>query len=145
LENKRDIIEQALSIALSAYAGKQDKAGKTYILHPLRIMAKMQTPSEMATALLHDVIEDSDMTAEDLLKQGIPQTVVDAVLALTKQTNETYEDFICRAMQNPLAAKVKLADIEDNINVLRLETLSTKDLERVAKYHAAYKKLKSAQ
>ena len=109
------LIEQSLAIALRAYAGKTDKAGHAYILHPLRLMAKMSNETEMSVALLHDVIEDSDITAAQLLTEGIPEQVVTAVLCLSKQRNETYQDFVLRAKQNPLARKVKLADIEDNM------------------------------
>ncbi len=136
-----DIIEISLAIALNAYSGQKDKAGKTYILHPLRLMAKMETEDEMAVALLHDVIEDSDTTAKDLLRQGIPLHVVQAVECLTKQVGEDYNTFIERVLANPLAMKVKKADIEDNINVLRLNSITDKDLERIAKYHAAWKTL----
>ena len=112
------IIEKSLAIALRAHTGIIDKAGRAYILHPLRIMAKMTTEIEMSVALLHDVIEDSDITAIDLLSEGIPSVVVDAVLCLTKQSGENYQEFVFRAKQNPLARKVKIADIEDNINAV---------------------------
>lgn len=137
-----NIIEKSLEIALKAYAGQTDKAGKAYILHPLRIMAKMETDEEMCVALLHDVIEDSDFTAEDLIDNGIPANVVNTVQYLTKNTGENYEAFIDRVLENKLAAKIKLADIEDNINVLRLNTVTDKDLERIAKYHKAWHKIK---
>jgi (p)ppGpp synthase/HD superfamily hydrolase len=136
-----NLIEKSLEIALKAYQGQKDKAGKTYILHPLRIMAQMQTEAEMATALLHDVIEDSDYSAEDLLAEGIPKNIVEAVELLSKQAGDNYEDFIDRVLANPLAAKVKKADIEDNINILRLNSVTEKDLQRVAKYHKAWKRL----
>jgi len=135
------LIETSLAIALRAYTGKTDKAGQDYIHHPLRLMAKMTTDYEMSVALLHDVIEDSDITAADLLAEGIPDEVVEAILHLTKQAGENYPTFVLRAKQNPLARKVKIADIEDNINVLRLLTLSEKDLARIAKYHAAWRVL----
>ena len=139
-----DVIEKSLAIALKAYAGKKDKAGKTYILHPLRIMAKMDTSEEMSVALLHDVIEDSEITAKDLLQEGIPANIVTAVQALTKIEGEDYEQFVDRVLKNKLAAKIKKADIEDNINVLRLTTVTPKDLERIAKYHKAWLKINSS-
>ncbi len=138
-----DTIEKSLAIALKAHIGQKDKAGKTYILHLLRLMAKMDSTYEMAVALLHDVIEDSDFTAEDLLQEGIPVEVVKAVQNLSKVKGESYDQFIARVMQNPLAKKVKVADIEDNINILRLERVGEKDLERVAKYHKAWKTLQA--
>lgn len=136
-----DIIEKSLAIALNAYSGQRDKAGKTYILHPLRIMSKMHSEYEMSVALLHDVIEDSDYSAEDLLAEGIPLEVVEAVQLLTKVDGDSYDQFINRITGNVLAVKVKLADIEDNINVLRLDSVEKQDLERVAKYHKAWKSL----
>ena len=136
-----DIIDKSLKIALKAHKGKKDKAGKTYILHPIRLMTQMETEEEMAVALLHDAIEDSPITKEYLLNEGIPSKVVDAVQTLSKLEDENYDDFINRIIKNNLAAKVKKADIEDNINVLRLNALSAKDLERIAKYHKAWLKL----
>ena len=76
-----NIIEESLEIALKAHLGQKDKAGRAYILHPLRLMVKMETVEEMAAALLHDVLEDSKFTAEDLLKEGIPPKVVVRVSA----------------------------------------------------------------
>lgn len=132
-----------MEIALRAYAGRKDKAGQTYILHPLRLMNRMESDVERAVALLHDVIEDSDITDEELLNEGIPKTVVDAVKCLTKREEENYDDFIARVSANDLATKIKIVDIEDNINVLRLKRLTKKDLARVVKYHSAWNQLKN--
>ncbi|MDQ3004869.1 MAG: GTP pyrophosphokinase [Chloroflexota bacterium] len=132
------LIEKSLHIALRAYAGKTDKAGREYIHHPLRLMAKMKTDLEMSAALLHDVIEDSDITAEQLLAEGIPAEVVEAVVCLSRNENEDYQDFVGRTKKNELAAKIKIADIEDNIDVLRLASLDEYDLTRIKKYHSAW-------
>ena len=136
-----NLIDTALAIALRAHTGVVDKAGQPYILHPIRLMLKMNLDEEKATALLHDVIEDSNITADDLLAEGIPETVITAVLALTRQEGETYKAFVLRAKQNPIARKVKIADIEDNLNVLRIKQLTEKDLSRIAKYHKAWQSL----
>lgn len=136
-----DLIEKSLQIALQAYAGKKDKAGKTYLLHPLRLMSKMNTEEAMAVALLHDVIEDSDYNKAQLLAEGIPEAVAEAVQVMTKKSGESYQQFIDRVLHNEMAARVKKADIEDNINILRLNSLDQSDLERVAKYHAAWQRL----
>ena len=135
------LIEKALSIALKAHTGQIDKVGQPYILHPLRMMMNVETEDEQVVALLHDVIEDSDFTSEDLLEAGIPEYIVIAVEHLTNRDDESYDQFIDRAMQNDLAARVKRADIEDNINVLRLSTVKERDLERIVRYHKAWKKL----
>ena len=137
-----NLIETSLHIALRAYAGKTDKAGREYILHPLRVMAKMKTELEMSAALLHDVIEDSEITADQLLAEGIPAEVVEAVQYLSRNENEEYPEFVARTKKNTLAAKVKIADIEDNIDVLRLTSLDEYDLARITKYHSAWRFLK---
>lgn len=136
-----NLIETSLQIALRAYSGRTDKAGREYILHPIRVMAKMDTDFERSAALLHDVIEDSDITAEGLLAQGIPAEVVEAVQYLTRKEGEDYMEFVARAKTNKLATKVKRADIEDNIDVLRLASLDEHDLARVRKYHEAWRLL----
>jgi (p)ppGpp synthase/HD superfamily hydrolase len=136
-----NIIEKSIEIALRAHGGQKDKAGKAYILHRLRIMARMDTDEEKAVALLHDVIEDSAITKEQLISEGIPHSVADAVQTLTKSSGESYEKFIDRVLENELAVKVKKIDIEDNLDILRLKSVSNKDLERVAKYHTAWIRL----
>ena len=139
-----DLIEKSIEIALYAYKGLKDKAGNTYILHPLRIMAKVESIDEKCVAILHDVIEDSDYTAEDLLNEGMPTSVVDAVVALTKVKGEDYDSYMERIKRNLIATKIKCIDIEDNINILRLNSISDEDLERVAKYHNAGKSIKNS-
>lgn len=95
---------------------------------------------EMSVAILHDVIEDSEITVTDLLSEGIP-AVVDAVELLTKVDNESYDQFIGRVRKSGLASKIKRADIEDNINILRLESVGEDGLHRIAKYHSAWRQL----
>ena len=136
-----NLIETSLQIALRAYGGKTDKAGREYILHPLRVMAKMSTDLERSAGLLHDVLEDSDITAEQLLAEGISAEVVEAVQCLTKREGEDYLEFVARTRTNSLARRVKIADIEDNIDVLRLSSLHESDYERIRRYHAAWRLL----
>lgn len=138
-----NLIEHSLKIALKAHAGQKDKAGWPYVLHPIRMMLKMDSEIDMSAALLHDVLEDSSLTAEDLRKEGIPSEVVEAVLSLTRQENEPYEDFIERAAKNRIARKVKKADLEDNIDLLRLREIKDRDVERLKKYHIAWNRIKS--
>jgi len=138
-----NLIEIALEIALEAHRGQTDKAGESYILHPLRLMHKMTSEDEKVTALLHDVIEDFSYTPSKLRDKGIPEQIIEAVLCLTKQSGETYENFILRAKENELAKAVKKADLEDNINILRLNQVSQEDLNRLKKYHNAWHELKN--
>jgi (p)ppGpp synthase/HD superfamily hydrolase len=139
------LIELALHRALKAYGGKVDKAGKPYILHPLRLASRLDDPISQSAALLHDVIEDSDTTEDDLREDGFPESVISAVVALTRRNGETYEAFIDRVRIHPLARKIKLLDIEDNMNLLRLNAVTEKDLQRIAKYHRAWKRLDSPE
>lgn len=135
------LVERALAQALNAHAGQRDKAGKPYILHPLRIMAKMDDPISQAAALLHDVLEDSETTTADLEADGFPAEVIEAVVALTRRPGESYVAFIERIRLNALARRIKLADIEDNLSVLRLPHLEQPDLCRIEKYHRAWHRL----
>lgn len=140
------LIEAALHRALKAYAGKTDRGGKAYILHPIRLMAKLDDPIGQCVAVLHDAIEDDPETTADVLRaDGFPEAVISAVVALTKVEGESEDDYLIRVRENPLARKIKLLDIEDNMNLLRLNKVSDKDLERIAKYHRAWKLLDSPE
>ncbi|MEA3642277.1 MAG: hypothetical protein VBE63_20385 [Lamprobacter sp.] len=138
------LLDTALKIATEAHAGQTDKASRPYILHPLRVMAAMDTDDERAVAVLHDVIEDTDYDVPALVAAGIPEQIAEAVACLSKRDGEDYPAFIARVLENPLAARVKRADVADNIDVLRLQSLSDKDLARVAKYHRAWHQLNTA-
>lgn len=130
-------LERALVIAAEAHAGMTDKGGAPYILHPLRLMHQMCTPDERIVALLNDVVEDSPWTLEALRAEGFSETIVAAVDGLTRREGESYEDFIARGATNPLARRVKLADIEDNLDLRRLGELEEMDLARLQRYQRA--------
>jgi (p)ppGpp synthase/HD superfamily hydrolase len=134
-------LESAITLAVTKHQGQKDKAGKPYILHPLRLMLQMDSEAEMMAAVLHDVVEDCRVELDELAQEGIPPKVVEAVACLTRKEGEAYDQFIARAAQNPIAFKVKRADLLDNMNLTRLDQLSSKDLERVEKYHQALKQL----
>lgn len=130
-------LERALAIAVDAYAGQTDKAGETYVRHPLRVMHEMDTDTERIVAVLHDVVEDSDYTLADIEDQFGPD-IRDAIDALTKREGESYAAFIDRTVENELARKVKLADIEDNMDLTRLDSVNESILEKQATYHKAW-------
>ncbi|MBX3003669.1 MAG: phosphohydrolase [Anaerolineales bacterium] len=132
----------AIQVALTAHAGQQDKAGRPYILHPLRLMLRMSTPEDMIVAVLHDVVEDSQITRADLERMGFAEPILDALDALTHREEQSYEDYIAAIKQVPLARRVKLADLEDNSNILRLSEVTQASLERLQKYHTAWQTLK---
>ena len=138
-----DVLTRSVEIAAKAHAGQVDKTGRPYILHPLRLMMRMDTPQEMMTAVLHDVIEDSDWSIADLRSEGLPDEVLQALDLLSRRDGQTYEQFIARIKPNALARKVKMADLADNMDLARLENVGPKELERLAKYHRAYKELAS--
>ena len=129
---------KAIAIAAQAHQDQYDKAGAPYILHPLRMMQRMSSETEMIAAILHDVVEDTDWTLDKLRQAGFAAEVVQAVACLTHRDHETYDEFIARVRANAIASKVKLADLEDNMDMRRLCTLTEKDTERLHKYHRAW-------
>ena len=140
------MLDKAISIAAQAHLGQQDKMGKPYILHPLRAMFSFQTETEMIVAVLHDVVEDHpDWDLDRLRDEGFSREVVQAIDHLTRRDGETYEDFVERTAGNDLARRVKLADLEDNMDLKRLKSLAEPDLGRLVQYHRAWLRLSNAQ
>lgn len=130
-------LEHALVLATRAHAGQVDKGGEPYILHPLRVMLRLRTTEERIAALLHDAVEDTPWTLEDLAREGFSETVLRAVDAVTRRPEEDYEQFVRRAGADPIGRRVKLADLRDNADLSRIPQPSERDLERVAKYERA--------
>jgi (p)ppGpp synthase/HD superfamily hydrolase len=127
-------LERAIEIATRAHAGQVDKAGQPYILHPLRLMLAVRTTHERMAAVLHDVIEDTSLTSEDLVREGFPPVVIEAVQALTKQAGESRIEAAKRAVQNAIARVVKLADVTDNMDLSRIPEPTEKDFARLREY-----------
>ena len=136
-------LERAIAIAAAAHAGQVDKGGAPYILHPLKVMLRMTTLEERIVAVLHDVVEDCDISLDDLHKEGFSEEVLTAIQSVTKVPGESYEDFVERAAQNPIGRVVKLADLEENSDLSRIASPSWDDLERVEKYRRAIARLRS--
>lgn len=111
------------------------------IQHPLYVASQVKTEQEKAVALLHDVLEDSDITAADLLAYGLSNEVVTAVQTLTKKKGQSYQDYLEKVKSNNLARVVKLADLKHNSDLSRLKTVSNTDYERVKKYKNAIRYL----
>lgn len=141
LMNSSELLERAISIAVEAHRGQKDKNGKPYILHPISVMGKVDTESEKIVAVLHDVVEDTDWTFDDLKKEGFPQEIIDALDGVTKREGEEYEDFVNRSAKNPISRRIKLADLEDNMDVRRMLVTTDKDLARLRKYREAWAQL----
>ena len=130
---------RAIEIALAAHKGQTDKSGADYIHHPLRVMARGRTDAEKICGILHDVVEDSAWTFEDLEREGFSPEIISALRCVTKLSeDEDYERFIERIAANPLATQVKINDLLDNMDITRFRQLNEKDLARLNKYLKAW-------
>lgn len=144
--NANKHLERAIQIATEAHKGQYDKSGKPYILHPLRVMLRMNTPEQMMAGVLHDVVEDTSWTLTQLREEGFPEEVVQAVDCLSRREDESYDQFVERLLPHPIARKVKLADLEDNMDIRRLSgSLSDKDVDRVNRYIKYWRIVAQAQ
>ena len=145
VEENMGTLERAIELAVQNHKGQKDKAGKPYILHPLRLMMSVDTDEEKIVAVMHDIVEDTEISLDDLRKKGFSDEILSAIECVTKKDEENYDSFIERIAQNPLAIKVKLADLEDNMDLTRLSKVTEKDLERVEKYKLAKQQLLNAK
>lgn len=127
-------IERAIALAAIAHEGQTDRAGKPYIFHVLRVMMQVVGYERQLAACAHDLLEDTDFTADDLRAHGFPDAVVEAILVLTKRSGESREDAARRARLNPIARDVKIADNADNSDLSRIENPTSKDLKRAQEY-----------
>ena len=139
--NYNELYDKALQIAMRAHEGQKDKAGQDYVMHPIRVAERCDDPRAKVVALLHDTIEDSDITADYLREEGFTEEIVEAVLAVTRREGENYDDYVSRAAQNELGKMVKRADLEDNMDIRRLPELTDRDVERLRKYLRAWRGL----
>jgi len=134
--------EKALQIAAKAHEGQKDKAGEPYIMHSIRVMMSVDGAEAQIVAVLHDVLEDTSVTADDLRQAGFSEKVVDAVLAVTHDQEEPYAEYVIRCKSNEIARRVKLGDLEDNSRlartILRPERFEA-DVARLRKYFLSYK------
>ena len=137
-------IEKALQIAARAHEGQKDKEGLPYILHPVRVMMSVEGEETQIVAVLHDVIEDTSVTADDLRHAGFSEKVVAAVLCVTHRKDEPYADYVVRCKDNEIARRVKLSDLTDNWRldrmILRPQRFEA-DVARLRKYALSYKYL----
>ena len=130
-------LERAVAIAAAAHAGQTEKNGAPYLLHPLRVMLAVSTPAERIAAVLHDVVEDTTVTLDDLRAEGFSAEVLDAVALLTHDSGVPYFDYVRRAAEHPIARTVKMADLRDNLDPSRLAEFTSRDRERFARYRVA--------
>ena len=131
------MLNKAIILSARAHEGQVDKGGNPYILHPLRVMMNCEGEAERICALLHDVVEDTDITLEELKRQGFSDEIITALDCLTKRKGESYNAFIERILPNKIACRVKLADLIDNMDLTRIPSPSEEDEERIQKYQRA--------
>lgn len=135
------LLELAIELASHAHNNQFDKAGEPYINHPLRVMYNLATTEEKIVGVLHDAVEDSDLTLERLSDLGFPSTIVQAIESLTKRPKEKYGDYIERVKCNSLAVRVKLEDMRDNMEITRIHNPNKKDFDRLKKYQKVFPEL----
>jgi (p)ppGpp synthase/HD superfamily hydrolase len=138
------LLERAIAIAEKQHAGQVDKADRPYMEHPLRVMKAMSNDAERIVAILHDVIEDTDLTLDQLAAEGFPGYILEALDSVTRRDGETYEAFVARAATNPIGRRVKYADLQDNADLSRIASPTVADVERTEKYHRAMAQLDAA-
>lgn len=129
--------KKAMLFAYNAHSGQFDKSGIPYIMHPFHVAESMRDEDSTTVALLHDIVEDTKYTKEDLINAGFPNYIVDAVVTLSRKSNESYMDYIRRVKRNNIAKVVKLADLEHNSDLSRIDKITEEDLKRVKKYNKA--------
>lgn len=142
IKNKMNL-EHAIEIAVVAHKGQKDKSEAPYILHPLRVMLSLSSDEDRIVGILHDVVEDTSWTFDQLREEGFSGEVLAALDTLTKRENENYPDFISRSAGNAIGRRVKIADLRDNMDLSRILEPMEKDLRRIEKYKQAMTQLEA--
>lgn len=140
-KNLEEQLEEAIKLASIKHYGQVDKANKPYILHLLYVMNNVSDLNVKIVGILHDILEDTDITRNDLLNYGFSEDIVISVEVLTKSKNQKYMEYIENIKSNNIARKVKLIDLKHNMDLTRLSEISDEDLKRTMKYFEAYEKL----
>lgn len=131
------LTKKAMQFCFAAHKEQTDKSGLPYVFHPFHLAEQMADELTAAAALLHDVVEDTPYTLDDLRSQGFPETVIDALELLTHREGISYFDYVAAIKLNPIARQVKMADLRHNSDLTRLDVVDSKALARVEKYKKA--------
>jgi (p)ppGpp synthase/HD superfamily hydrolase len=134
---------EAILLAVKAHHGQKDRAGEPYILHPLRLMFRQNSTATRIAAMLHDVVEDTPVTLEQLQDAGFSEEILEAVALLTHNPRDSYEEYVSRIKPNPIARAVKMADLEDNMRLERVPEPTERDWARLQRYHRAWRELRA--
>ena len=126
--------KKALKLCFDAHKEQLDKNGMPYVFHPFHLAEQMTTEETTIVALLHDLVEDTDYTIQDLVNMGFDKNVTDAIMLMTHADNVEYMDYVCNIKENSIAKQVKLADLKHNSDLTRLDTVDEKALARREKY-----------
>ena len=135
------MLNKATQIATKAHEGQKDKAGEPYILHPLRVMLSRKTEIERICSILHDVIEDTEITCEDLRNEGFSEEIIDVLNTVSKLKGESYDDFISRILGNKIACYVEIADLKDNMDLSCIKSPTQLDIEIMKKYERSLSRI----
>lgn len=136
------MLSEAIRVALDAHEGHEDRSGEPYILHPLRVMLAMKDETMRTAAVLHDVVEDSNITLSELSQRGFPEEVVRLVGTLTRRELESYDDYISRVLLSSDACQIKLEDLKDNMNLSRISNPDRDDFDRLERYERARERIR---
>ena len=137
------LTQKAMKIAFEAHKNQTDKNGIPYIYHPVHLAEQMDCEDSICVALLHDVVEDTSMTFEELQAEGFSKEIIEALKLLTHDDAVPYLEYVKKIKKNPIATKVKLADLRHNSDLTRLDEVNAKALKRVEKYKDAIKILEN--
>lgn len=143
--NHAHMLAKAIALAATAHQDQSDRAGRPYILHPMKVMHYLRSEDDelKAIAVLHDVVEDTEVTLEHLAAWGMSDRVIAGVRAMTKLADQTNDEYLGQILLNPDAILVKMADLRHNSDIRRLKGVSQKDIQRIEKYNKMYEVLKS--
>jgi (p)ppGpp synthase/HD superfamily hydrolase len=138
-----EMTKKALKLCFNAHKDQLDKSGLPYVFHPFHLADQMNDENTTIVALLHDIVEDTDYTLKDLREMGFNEEVLGAIELMTHGDDVPYMDYVAKIKENPIAKKVKLADLRHNSDITRLDTITQKDLDRAEKYKKAILLLES--
>ena len=138
-----DLTKRAIKLMFKLHKDQLDRAGIPYIFHPWSVANEMEDEYSTIVALLHDTVEDTDITLNDLKSYGFPAEVLEALSLMTHDDDVDYFDYVKTLAPNPIARKVKLADLRHNSDLTRINNVTEKDLARVEKYRKAIEYLES--
>lgn len=134
-----EMTKKALKLCFEAHKKQFDKSGLPYVFHPFHLAEQMDTEETIVVSLLHDVVEDSNFTFDDLIEKGFGESVIQALRLLTHDDETDYMDYVRAIKCNPIAKTVKLADLRHNSDITRLDVVDKKALDRRNKYLEAIK------